>query len=59
MKLSAYTIAKNCTDKSDCNEGIKEIYEYLENCRKKNIQPAKTAFIRLNNLYEKEHKLKK
>jgi hypothetical protein len=49
MKLSAYTIAKNCTDASDCIYGIDELKAYLNRAKK----PNKTAYIRYFKLTEK------
>ena len=53
MKLSAYTIAMNCTDISDCNIGIVELKEYLS----KTKNPIITAYIRFYKLHEKINKL--
>ena len=55
MKLSAYTIAKNCSDKADCKAGIDELTKYFEETKK----PTKTAYIRFYKLHEKIKKLKK
>ena len=54
MKLSAYTIAKNCSDKSDCKAGIDEINKYFEVTQK----PIKSAYVRFYKLHEKMKNLK-
>lgn len=46
MKLSAYTIATNCTDLTDIKAGISELNEYF----KKTLKPTNTAYIRLYKL---------
>ena len=53
MKLSAYTIAKNCSDITDVKDGMTEIREYLDRTKK----PCNTAYIRLYKLSEKLKKL--
>ena len=53
--LSAYTIAKNCSDISDVNAGIEEMKEYFSRVTK----PSDTAYIRFAKLNEKLKKLKK
>ena len=47
--LSAYTIAKYCSDETDCQYGINEIYAYIK--RTKKVPPR--AHIRLFKLSEK------
>jgi hypothetical protein len=54
-KLSAYTIAKNCSDISDINAGIKELDQYFATTKK----PKDTAYIRYFKLNEKLKKLQK
>jgi hypothetical protein len=54
MKLSSYTIAKNCTDKTDLNNGIEEIKEYFKKCSKEGKKPVQTAYLRLAKLIEKK-----
>jgi len=51
MKLSAYTIAKNCTDITDLRDGIKEIEDYFS----KTTMPKRTksSYIRYFKLHEK------
>jgi hypothetical protein len=55
-KLSAYTIAKNCSDLSDVLAGIEELNKYFEFMPK----PSKTSYIRyyklniLKNKFEKQ-----
>lgn len=58
-KLSAYTIAKNCTDKSDCQAGIDEIMEYFKKMEKENKKPANSVYIRFYKLHEKMKSIKK
>jgi hypothetical protein len=55
--LSAYTIANNCCDVSDLNEGITEIKQYFRNCEKTNKKPIKSAYTRLAKLESKKNKL--
>ena len=50
MKLSPYTIAKNCSDLSDVNAGIEEIRQYFEKCYIKNKTPSNTAYIKFAKL---------
>jgi hypothetical protein len=57
-KLSAYTIAKNCSDLSDVNAGIEEIKQYFTACELEKKQPTNTAYIRLSKLAAKRDKLK-
>jgi hypothetical protein len=52
-KLSAYTIADNCSDLSDVEYGINEIMDYIRN----NPKPIKSAYIRLYKLEQKRDKL--
>lgn len=54
--LSSYTIAKNCTDISDCKEGIKELNRYINSFEDKKKVPS-TAYIRFYKLNEKLKKL--
>lgn len=55
--LSPYTIANNCTDLNDVNEGITEIKQYFKNCYKKNKKPIKSSYLRLAKLEAKKIKL--
>lgn len=57
MKLSPYTIAKNCTDISDVNVGITELKAYFSKCERDGIAPLITANKRMARLYEKLAKL--
>ena len=50
MKLSAYTIAKNCSDLSDVNAGIDEMKQYFAKCDRENKKPTNTAYIRFTKL---------
>jgi len=59
MKLSAYTIAKNCSDKTDCRDGINELNEYFGKMSRINKKPCNSAYIRLFMLREKFDKLSK
>lgn len=56
-KLSAYTIASNCSDLSDVNAGIEEIHKYISDCEKENKKPTDRAYIRLAKLAAKRDKL--
>lgn len=58
-KLSAYTIASNCTDLSDVEVGIDELKYYISDCRKNGKIPNQTAYTRLSRLEDKRDKLKK
>lgn len=49
MKLSAYTIAKNCTDANDCKVGLAELNVYFD----KTKTPKTSMYIRLYKLSEK------
>lgn len=54
--LSSYTIAKNCSDISDCEYGIQELKNFI----KYNYpNDTKLAYRRLNALYKKIEYLKK
>jgi hypothetical protein len=55
--LSAYTIAKNCTDLSDVNVGIEEINTYFKYCEKLGKKPTKISYIRFSKLLNKRDKL--
>lgn len=52
-KLSAYTIARNCTDANDLEAGIQEMREYFNACERTGKEPVKSAYIRLYKLKEK------
>lgn len=56
-KLSAYTIAKNCTDISDVNAGIDELKVYFKNCDMLGKKPSKTALSRFAKLMQKKEKM--
>ncbi len=58
-QLSAYTIAKNCTDLSDVNAGIDELKDYFTACEKAGKKPTPTAYIRFSKLGIKRDKLNK
>ena len=57
-KLSAYTIAKNCSDLSDVNVGIEELKKYFAACEKQGKTPTTTSYIRFSKLVIKRDKLK-
>jgi hypothetical protein len=58
MKLSKYTIAKNCTDINDLKEGKNELNIYFKKCHIEGKKATKTAYTRYSKLVEKEIKLK-
>lgn len=58
-KLSAYTIAENCSDITDLKDGIKEVKKYLDDCSKEGRVPPPSAYIRLHKLVQKLEKLEK
>lgn len=58
-ELSAYTIAKNCSDLSDVNAGIDELKDYFTACEKVGKKPIATAYIRFAKLGIKRDKLNK
>lgn len=58
-ELSAYTIAKNCSDLSDVNAGMDELKDYFNACDKAGKKPTATAYIRFSKLAIKRDKLKK
>ena len=55
-KLSAYTIAKNCTDITDCQYGIEELKNFIKFNYPNN---TRLAYNRLNALYKKLEYLNK
>ncbi len=55
-ELSAYTIAKNCTDLSDVNAGLDELTDYFTACEKVGKKPTATAYIRFSKLAIKRDK---
>ena len=56
IQLSAYTIASNCTDITDCNYGIEEILEGYEKYRKMGKFSPKFFDNRLEKLEAKRDK---
>jgi len=58
-KLSAYTIAKNCSDLSDVNAGMDELKDYFVACEKVGKKPTATAYIRFSKLAIKRDELNK
>lgn len=57
-KLSAYTIASNCSDLSDINAGLEEMAAHFKACEKAGKTPTSTAYIRYSNLAMKRDELK-
>ncbi len=55
-KLSAYTIAKNCSDIDDVHNGLEELRDYFTLCDKEGKKPTNSSYIRLSKLKEKEEK---
>jgi hypothetical protein len=51
--LSAYTIAKNCSDLTDVNAGIEEMNQYF--ATEKNPKPS--AYVRFSKLKDKKQQL--
>ena len=51
--LSAYTIAKNCSDLTDVNAGIEEMNQYF--ATEKNPKPS--AYVRFAKLKDKKQQL--
>ena len=58
-ELSGYTSAGNCTDIQDCQDGIKEILQFMEYKRKKGNKIPNTAYIKYYKLRQKLEKLLK
>ena len=58
-KLSAYTIAANCSDLTDIECGIEEMKDYFKACEKADKTPTNTAYIRFSKLHIKKEKLTK
>ena len=57
IQLSAYTIATNCTDITDCNYGIDEILEGCEKYQKMGKHFPSFFHTRLEKLEAKRDKL--
>lgn len=57
-KLSAYTIAKNCTDLTDVLAGIEELNQYFRQCDNQKKKIPVSAYIRLFKLTEAQNKFK-
>ena len=51
--LSAYTIASNCVDLSDIEQGLKELKEFRDLTYKANADLPETYYIRLMRLDQK------
>ena len=58
MKISAYTIANNCTDTTDCKAGIKEIRNEIRIIEAKNGKVPMFYYTRLGKLKDKLAKYK-
>ncbi len=56
-ELSSYTVAKNCTDLTDVEQGIKELKDYFAACEKAGKKPSITAYTRFVKLHNKKDKL--
>ncbi|SOD80884.1 hypothetical protein [Spirosoma fluviale] len=56
--LSCYTIAKNCTDATDCQYGIEELQAYMRKLDDTAKPTPKTVRIRYFRLTEKLKKYK-
>ena len=56
-KLSAYTIAKNCSDIDDVNNGLEELIDYFVACDKAEKKPTASSYIRFSKLKEKQEKI--
>ena len=50
--LSAYTIAKNCSDMNDVIFGINEVNQRIDQLQKSDKKVPPTFFIRLFKLYD-------
>ena len=59
MKLSAYTIAANCLDKSDCKSGIQEIRNLIKYRELINKSVPYYVYTRLGKLEDKLQNLDK
>lgn len=57
--LSAYTMAKNCTDVSDCVAGINELTKFIEIYHSENLYVPATVYKRFAALWYKREKLAK
>lgn len=58
-QLSAYTSAKNCTDISDCKNGIKEIQDYMDYKTKMGHKIPNSVYIKYYRLRKKLEKFEK
>lgn len=59
LKLSAYTIAANCTSLEDIDIGIKELRDYFDLCYTQKKRPKPLAHKRFANLYAKRDNIMK
>lgn len=57
-KLSAYTIASNCSDLDDIKNGMDELTQYFNDCSKVGKKPAQSTYVRFAKLFIKQTKLK-
>jgi len=58
-KLSAYTIASNCTDKTDCRDGLNEIDDFIRRRKAVGLKVPIFVYGRQYRLSEKLKKVKK
>ena len=58
-KLSAYTVASNCTDLTDIRDGIAEIHEAMKTCVESGKHIPSFYVSRLAKLETKKKKLEK
>jgi hypothetical protein len=56
FRLSPYTIAKNCTDLTDCSNGIDELEDWKESRERNNLSIPKSYYNRYANLRKKINK---
>ncbi len=56
--LSAYTVARNCTDLDDCKVGISELFEWKLLREKNNLAIPQIWYNKMANLSKKEKKFK-
>ncbi len=53
IKLSAYTIASNCTDLTDANDGFNEVYDAIEYYKKNHKKIPNFFYLRSSKLVDK------
>lgn len=57
--LTPYTLAANCTDLTDLNDGIRDINEAIDRLKRINIKPPHHFFVRLKALNQKKARMEK